>query len=145
MMQESMYDEVVESSYFEEKLEYLMNNCLIHYSYENIVLLREGRFINGEEYEMLSLSEDCTLNVNDEIIELHVGRSVLQLVKIEEVNSIIYQDRCWWKSDEGEYTLVYTFKGENSVIQIVETSENEFFIISLANETEEGNIYGHTK
>ena len=40
---------------------------------------------------------------------------------------------------------MYTFKGENSVIQIVETSENKFFIISWANEAEEGNIYGHTE
>ena len=141
----SMYDEIVESSYFEEKLEYLMNNCLIHYSYENIVLLREGRFINGEEYEMLSLSEDCTLNVNGEIIELHVGRSVLELVKIEEINSIGFPYSCWWRCDEDEYALMYTFKGENSVIQIMETSKNNFFIKLWANETEEGNIYGYTK
>jgi len=144
----SMNDEAGESSFFEEKLEYIVNNCLVHYSYENIVLLEEGSFIINEiEYDMqmLSFTEECTININGDIIELCVGSVDLQLVKIEEVNSIIYQDRCWWKSDEGEYTLVYTFKGENSVIQIVETSENEFFIISLANETEEGNIYGHTK
>ena len=144
-----MTDMVEEAAaYFEEKQEYLTNNCRIHYSYENIVLLKEGRFILNEiEYDMqmLSFTEECTININGDIIELFVGSFDLQLVKIEEVNSIIYQHSCWWKSDEGEYTLVYTFKGENSVIQIVETSKNKFFIISWANEAEEGNIYGHTE
>jgi len=40
---------------------------------------------------------------------------------------------------------MYTFKGENSVIQIMETSKNNFYIKLWANETEEGNIYGYTK
>lgn len=130
----------VKLTYFQEKVEYLVEKCKLHNQYNNLKI--DVQVVEDSDTNFF-IGKDIYLGVDDENIIMQVGEETLQLITIEEVMglnvSFMFVSTTQCRDDEN--ALLYIFANEKYKAMIMERSDNKSFIKVFFEEHGDANLY----
>ncbi|MGN1167274.1 MAG: hypothetical protein ACI4S2_12705 [Lachnospiraceae bacterium] len=129
-------------AYFQNKAEYLIDECKLHHRYSNLEIDIKRLGAKESETEFLC-DKDITVDIKNQTVILQFDEETLQLENVEEVMglSVSFMFDSTTICLGGQSALLYTFVNEKYRIQIMERSDGKSFIKVIYGESDEADIY----